>query len=180
RWLYRRRSRRNRRLLRLLGLAAAGQVGLVAPAGSRVTHGVRLAAHPEPGGLCRPRLRGVWWRLYRRQPRLAVGRRGLPAGSLGRDRGGDLPRRRIRHPVDAAPGRLIERWHGLKAAEKFPPVGMRLRRGPLPETTPSADRRKRGEGMESLWSDSDARSAIDRYGREGVNEDVALRTYTTR
>ena len=34
--------------------------------------------------------------------------------------------------------------------------------------------------MESLWSDSDARSAIDRYGREGVNEDVALRTYTTR
>lgn len=34
--------------------------------------------------------------------------------------------------------------------------------------------------MESLWSDSDARSAVDRYGREGVNEDVALRTYTTR
>ncbi len=34
--------------------------------------------------------------------------------------------------------------------------------------------------MKSLWSDSDARAAIDRYGKQGINQDWALRTYTTR
>lgn len=34
--------------------------------------------------------------------------------------------------------------------------------------------------MESLWSDSDARSHVERYGRQGVGEDLALRVYTTR
>jgi rhamnose utilization protein RhaD (predicted bifunctional aldolase and dehydrogenase)/NAD(P)-dependent dehydrogenase (short-subunit alcohol dehydrogenase family) len=34
--------------------------------------------------------------------------------------------------------------------------------------------------MRNLWSDRDARAAVKSYGRQGVNEDVALRTYTTR
>lgn len=34
--------------------------------------------------------------------------------------------------------------------------------------------------MENLWSDDDARRAIDRYAQQGVNEDLALRVYTTR
>jgi len=34
--------------------------------------------------------------------------------------------------------------------------------------------------MKSLWSDSDAQAAIDRYGAQGVNQDLALRVYTTR
>jgi rhamnose utilization protein RhaD (predicted bifunctional aldolase and dehydrogenase)/NAD(P)-dependent dehydrogenase (short-subunit alcohol dehydrogenase family) len=34
--------------------------------------------------------------------------------------------------------------------------------------------------MESRWSDKDAAEAVETYGRKGVSEDVALRTYTTR
>jgi rhamnose utilization protein RhaD (predicted bifunctional aldolase and dehydrogenase)/NAD(P)-dependent dehydrogenase (short-subunit alcohol dehydrogenase family) len=34
--------------------------------------------------------------------------------------------------------------------------------------------------MESRWSDKDAAEAVEAYGRKGVSEDVALRTYTTR
>jgi len=34
--------------------------------------------------------------------------------------------------------------------------------------------------MRSLWSDEDARAAIERYGRDGVGEDLALRTYSAR
>jgi len=34
--------------------------------------------------------------------------------------------------------------------------------------------------MKNLWSDSDARAYVRRYAKDGVNEDVALRVYTTR
>jgi rhamnose utilization protein RhaD (predicted bifunctional aldolase and dehydrogenase)/NAD(P)-dependent dehydrogenase (short-subunit alcohol dehydrogenase family) len=34
--------------------------------------------------------------------------------------------------------------------------------------------------MRSRWNDADARSAVEAYGRQGVAEDLALRTYTTR
>ena len=34
--------------------------------------------------------------------------------------------------------------------------------------------------MDSLWSDDDARAAVARYAEQGVNEDLALRVYTTR
>ena len=34
--------------------------------------------------------------------------------------------------------------------------------------------------MRSLWNDADARAAVDRYGRDGVGEDLALRTYSAR
>lgn len=34
--------------------------------------------------------------------------------------------------------------------------------------------------MENLWSDSDAQSFIDTYAKDGVNEDLALRVYTSR
>ena len=34
--------------------------------------------------------------------------------------------------------------------------------------------------MENLWSERDAEAAVERYGTEGVNRDLALRTYTTR
>ncbi|MCW5692462.1 MAG: bifunctional aldolase/short-chain dehydrogenase [Pseudolabrys sp.] len=34
--------------------------------------------------------------------------------------------------------------------------------------------------MQNLWSDQDARAAIESYAGQGVNEDLALRTYTTR
>lgn len=34
--------------------------------------------------------------------------------------------------------------------------------------------------MENLWSDDDARAAVAKYVAQGVNEDLALRTYTTR
>src|SRR6201990_2800434 len=34
--------------------------------------------------------------------------------------------------------------------------------------------------MKSRWSDSEARSFVERYRAQGVNEDLALRTYTTR
>ena len=34
--------------------------------------------------------------------------------------------------------------------------------------------------MESLWNDGDAERAVARYRRQGVNEDLALRVYTTR
>jgi rhamnose utilization protein RhaD (predicted bifunctional aldolase and dehydrogenase)/NAD(P)-dependent dehydrogenase (short-subunit alcohol dehydrogenase family) len=34
--------------------------------------------------------------------------------------------------------------------------------------------------MKSLWSDADAKAAIARYGEKGINEDLALRVYTTR
>ena len=33
--------------------------------------------------------------------------------------------------------------------------------------------------MKSLWSDADAAAYVRRYGKQGVNEDVALRVYTT-
>ena len=34
--------------------------------------------------------------------------------------------------------------------------------------------------MQSRWTDADARKAIAGYARNGVSEDLALRTYTTR
>ncbi len=34
--------------------------------------------------------------------------------------------------------------------------------------------------MENLWSDSDARKAIEQHGKKGIGEDLALRVYTTR
>ncbi len=34
--------------------------------------------------------------------------------------------------------------------------------------------------MKNLWSDKDAQTAIVHYAKQGVNEDLALRTYTTR
>ncbi|MGE4166874.1 MAG: bifunctional aldolase/short-chain dehydrogenase [Xanthobacteraceae bacterium] len=34
--------------------------------------------------------------------------------------------------------------------------------------------------MENLWSDEAARAAVAKYAAQGVNEDLALRTYTTR
>lgn len=34
--------------------------------------------------------------------------------------------------------------------------------------------------MENLWSDDDAKAAIARHAAKGINEDLALRVYTTR
>lgn len=34
--------------------------------------------------------------------------------------------------------------------------------------------------MQNLWSEADAKAAIAQYGAQGYNEDIALRTYTTR
>jgi rhamnose utilization protein RhaD (predicted bifunctional aldolase and dehydrogenase)/NAD(P)-dependent dehydrogenase (short-subunit alcohol dehydrogenase family) len=34
--------------------------------------------------------------------------------------------------------------------------------------------------MQSRWSDADARAAVERYAPQGVNEDLALRVYTSR
>jgi hypothetical protein len=34
--------------------------------------------------------------------------------------------------------------------------------------------------MRNLWSDRGARAAVKNYRAQGVNEDLALRTYTTR
>src|SRR6516165_1626195 len=34
--------------------------------------------------------------------------------------------------------------------------------------------------MQSNWSDADAKDFVSRYAQKGVNEDLALRTYTTR
>ncbi|MBX3456205.1 bifunctional aldolase/short-chain dehydrogenase [Ferrovibrio sp.] len=34
--------------------------------------------------------------------------------------------------------------------------------------------------MKNLWSDRDAKAAIKHYAKQGVNEDLAVRTYTTR
>lgn len=34
--------------------------------------------------------------------------------------------------------------------------------------------------MQNLWSDKDAKAAIAHYAKQGVNKDLALRTYTTR
>mgnify|MGYP001818988208 FL=1 len=34
--------------------------------------------------------------------------------------------------------------------------------------------------MKSQWNDDEARRALEAYGAEGVNEDIALRVYTTR
>ena len=34
--------------------------------------------------------------------------------------------------------------------------------------------------MKNLWSDRDAKAAIAHYAKQGVNRDLALRTYTTR
>ena len=34
--------------------------------------------------------------------------------------------------------------------------------------------------MRNLWSDRDARAAVKTYRARGANEDLALRTYTTR
>jgi len=34
--------------------------------------------------------------------------------------------------------------------------------------------------MRNLWSDKDARAAVKKYATQGVNEDLALRTYSTR
>jgi len=34
--------------------------------------------------------------------------------------------------------------------------------------------------MKNLWSDKEAKSFINRYGKQGINEDLALRVYTSR
>ena len=34
--------------------------------------------------------------------------------------------------------------------------------------------------MESRWSDSEAKTFVDRYARDGIASDLALRVYTTR
>ncbi len=34
--------------------------------------------------------------------------------------------------------------------------------------------------MKSRWSDADAKSLIQSYQTQGINEDIAMRTYTTR
>ena len=34
--------------------------------------------------------------------------------------------------------------------------------------------------MKNMWSDTDAREMVDQYGDQGVDEDLALRVYTTR
>ncbi|MGE5145781.1 MAG: class II aldolase, partial [Candidatus Eiseniibacteriota bacterium] len=34
--------------------------------------------------------------------------------------------------------------------------------------------------MQNRWSDADARATVERYARQGVNEDLALRVYTSR
>jgi len=34
--------------------------------------------------------------------------------------------------------------------------------------------------MHSRWNDTEARKAVEGYARQGISEDVALRTYTTR
>ena len=34
--------------------------------------------------------------------------------------------------------------------------------------------------MQSKWSDADARKFVSDYTGKGINEDLALRTYTTR
>ena len=34
--------------------------------------------------------------------------------------------------------------------------------------------------MRNLWSDEDARAAVERYAAQGVSEDLALRVYTSR
>jgi rhamnose utilization protein RhaD (predicted bifunctional aldolase and dehydrogenase)/NAD(P)-dependent dehydrogenase (short-subunit alcohol dehydrogenase family) len=34
--------------------------------------------------------------------------------------------------------------------------------------------------MQSRWNDADARKAVETYGKKGISEDLALRTYTTR
>src|SRR5215467_1267130 len=34
--------------------------------------------------------------------------------------------------------------------------------------------------MKNLWSDSDAKAAIDAHAKKGIGEDLALRVYTTR
>src|SRR5215510_2514820 len=38
----------------------------------------------------------------------------------------------------------------------------------------------RAKPMRNLWADRDARAAVKSYRRQGVNEDLALRTYTSR
>ena len=38
----------------------------------------------------------------------------------------------------------------------------------------------KGLRVKSAWSDKDAKATIDRYARQGVNEDLALRVYTSR
>jgi rhamnose utilization protein RhaD (predicted bifunctional aldolase and dehydrogenase)/NAD(P)-dependent dehydrogenase (short-subunit alcohol dehydrogenase family) len=35
-------------------------------------------------------------------------------------------------------------------------------------------------GVQNLWSDADARAAVEHYGAQGVGEDLALRTYSAR
>ena len=34
--------------------------------------------------------------------------------------------------------------------------------------------------MKNLWSDKEAKSYIKKYAKQGINEDLALRVYTTR
>jgi rhamnose utilization protein RhaD (predicted bifunctional aldolase and dehydrogenase) len=34
--------------------------------------------------------------------------------------------------------------------------------------------------MKNLWSDKDAQAAVEKYGAQGINRDLALRVYTTR
>src|SRR5690606_34290654 len=44
----------------------------------------------------------------------------------------------------------------------------------------SRSRAARTKLMRNLWSDRDAAAAVKLYAKQGANEDLALRTYTTR
>src|SRR3546814_5742048 len=77
--LYRRRTRGDRRLLRFLGVAADGQVGLVAAARPRLARALRLAADAGRRRPCGARLCRLWRGLYRRGAAVAVGGRGREA-----------------------------------------------------------------------------------------------------
>ena len=65
--------------------------------------GFALLLAMTPPRPCRTQFRGLWRHLHRRDARLAVGRRGHAARSLGHHRRPDLPDRGRHHSFRAAP-----------------------------------------------------------------------------
>ncbi|MDB5366876.1 MAG: hypothetical protein JWM77_2803 [Rhodospirillales bacterium] len=66
-----------------------------------------------------------------------------------------------------------------------PPYEIRVRRSTRAHRVdgrdkPGHDEREEQNSMISRWNDEDARRAVERYAQQGVNEDVALRTYSAR
>jgi len=59
--------------------------------------------------------------------------------------------------------------------EDFSPQG---RKGPL--SLPGGAKLAKTRAMQSQWNDETAKATIQTHGAEGVNEDIALRVYTTR